>query len=149
MITISKTELIILDIELAISIALEAHKGQLDKGGSPYILHPLAVMNRVETIEEKIVAVLHDVIEDTEVTIEQLRELGFSEEIVKAIGLLTRSEEESYEQFIEKTTTNRIARNVKIADIQENMNLSRIKSPTEQDYNRLEKYRKAMERLER
>ncbi len=138
-----------MDIELAISIALEAHKGQLDKGGSPYILHPLAVMNRVETIEEKIVAVLHDVIEDTEVTIEQLRELGFSEEIVKAIGLLTRSEEESYEQFIEKTTTNRIARNVKIADIQENMNLSRIKSPTEQDYNRLEKYRKAMERLER
>ncbi|MBU5351118.1 HD domain-containing protein [Paenibacillus silvae] len=138
-----------MDIELAISIALEAHKGQLDKGGSPYILHPLAVMNRVETIEEKIVAVLHDVIEDTEVTIEQLRELGFSEEIVKAIGLLTRSEEESYEQFIEKTTTNRIARNVKIADIQENMNLSRIKNPTEQDYNRLEKYRKAMERLER
>jgi (p)ppGpp synthase/HD superfamily hydrolase len=138
-----------LDIELAISIALEAHKGQLDKGGSPYILHPLAVMNRVETIEEKIVAVLHDVIEDTEVTIEQLREMGFSEEILKAIGLLTRSKEESYEQFIEKTTTNRIARNVKIADIQENMNLSRIKNPTEQDYNRLEKYRKAMERLER
>ncbi|PZT54714.1 GTP pyrophosphokinase [Paenibacillus silvae] len=137
-----------LDIELAISIALEAHKGQLDKGGNPYILHPLAVMNRVETIEEKIVAVLHDVIEDTEVTIEQLRELGFSEEIVKAIGLLTRSEEDSYEQFIEKTTTNRIARNVKIADIQENMNLSRIKNPTEQDYNRLEKYKKAMERLE-
>ncbi|WP_206098672.1 HD domain-containing protein [Paenibacillus silvae] len=137
-----------MDIELAISIALEAHKGQLDKGGNPYILHPLAVMNRVETIEEKIVAVLHDVIEDTEVTIEQLRELGFSEEIVKAIGLLTRSEEDSYEQFIEKTTTNRIARNVKIADIQENMNLSRIKNPTEQDYNRLEKYKKAMERLE-
>ncbi|GGH60319.1 hypothetical protein GCM10008014_34740 [Paenibacillus silvae] len=107
-----------MDIELAISIALEAHKGQLDKGGNPYILHPLAVMNRVETIEEKIVAVLHDVIEDTEVTIEQLRELGFSEEIVKAIGLLTRSEEDSYEQFIEKTTTNRMARNVKIADIQ-------------------------------
>ncbi|MCK6073901.1 HD domain-containing protein [Paenibacillus silvae] len=137
-----------MDIELAISIALEAHKGQLDKGGNPYILHPLAVMNRVETIEEKIVAVLHDVIEDTEVTIEQLRELGFSEEIVKAIGLLTRSKEDSYEQFIEKTTTNRIARNVKIADIQENMNLSRIKNPTEQDYNRLEKYKKAMERLE-
>ncbi|MBB6022260.1 (p)ppGpp synthase/HD superfamily hydrolase [Paenibacillus sp. JGP012] len=137
-----------MDIELAISIALEAHKGQLDKGGKPYILHPLAVMNRVETIEEKVVAVLHDVIEDTEVTIEQLRELGFSEEIVKAIGLLTRSEEDSYEQFIEKTSTNRIARNVKIADIQENMNLSRIKNPTEHDYNRLEKYRKAMERLE-
>nr|WP_186322924.1 HD domain-containing protein [Paenibacillus xylanexedens] len=137
-----------MDIELAISIALEAHKGQLDKGGNPYILHPLAVMNRVETIEEKIVAVLHDVIEDTEVTIEQLRELGFSEEIVKAIGLLTKSEEDSYEQFIEKTTRNRIARNVKIADIQENMNLSRIKNPTEQDYNRLEKYKKAMERLE-
>lgn len=138
-----------MNIELAISVALNAHKGQLDKGGHPYILHPLAVMNRVESMEEKIVAVLHDVIEDTEVTLEQLRELGFSEEIIKAISLLTRSKEDSYEKFIEKTTTNAIARNVKIADIQENMNLSRIKNPTEHDYMRLEKYRKAIERLEK
>ncbi|KAA8787100.1 HD domain-containing protein [Paenibacillus amylolyticus] len=139
----------ILDIELAISVALQAHKGQLDKGGHPYILHPLAVMNRVESMEEKIVAVLHDVIEDSEVTIEELRGLGFSEEILTAIQLLTRSTEDSYEEFIEKTTTNRVARNVKIADIKENMDISRIKNPTEEDVHRLEKYRKALERLER
>lgn len=137
-----------MDIELAISIALKAHKGQLDKGGHPYILHPLAVMNRVESMEEKIVAVLHDVIEDTEVTIGELRTLGFSEEILTAVHLLTRSKEDSYEEFIEKTTTNPIARIVKIADIQENMNISRIKNPTEYDYNRLERYKKAMEKLE-
>ncbi|MGQ8874404.1 hypothetical protein [Paenibacillus sp. TSA_86.1] len=137
-----------MNIELAISIALQAHKGQLDKGGQRYILHPLAVMNRIETMEEKIVAVLHDVIEDTDVTIEELREFGFSEEILHAICLLTRSKEDTYEQFIEKTLMNPIARNVKIADIKENMNISRIKNPTEHDYNRLEKYRKAIERLE-
>lgn len=138
-----------MDIEVAISIALKAHKGQVDKGGNPYILHPLAVMNRVETIEEKIVAVLHDVVEDTEVTIDQLRETGFSEEILEAINLLTRAKEDSYEEFIDKTLKNRIARNVKIADIKENMNLSRIQDPSEQDYMRLEKYKRALERLER
>lgn len=138
-----------MDIEVAISIALKAHKGQVDKGGNPYILHPLAVMNRVETIEEKIVAVLHDVVEDTEVTIDQLKETGFSEEILEAINLLTRAKEDSYEEFIDKTLKNRIARNVKIADIKENMNLSRIQDPSEQDYMRLEKYKRALERLER
>lgn len=138
-----------MDIELAISVALQAHKGQFDKGGHPYILHPLAVMNRVESMEEKIVAVLHDVIEDSEVTIEELRGLGFSEEILTAIQLLTRWAEDSYEEFIEKTTTNRAARNVKIADIKENMNISRIKNPTEKDYNRLVRYKKALARLER
>lgn len=138
-----------MDIEVAITIALKAHKGQVDKGGNPYILHPLAVMNRVETIEEKIVAVLHDVVEDTEVTIDQLRETGFSEEILEAINLLTRAKEDSYEEFIDKTLKNRIARNVKIADIKENMNLSRIQDPSEQDYMRIEKYKRALERLER
>ena len=136
-----------MDIEIAIAIALKAHKGQRDKGGNPYILHPIAVMNRVETIEEKIVAVLHDVIEDTEVTLEQLREQGFSEEIIEAIHLLTRSEKDSYEEFIEKTIKNRISKNVKIADINENMNLARINELTEIDYKRLEKYRKALEML--
>lgn len=97
-----------LDIELAISIALNAHKGQLDKGGHPYILHPIAVMNRVETIEEKIVAVLHDVIEDSEVTLNHLRDYGFSEEIIDAVSKLTK-EEDSYEEFIRKTLKNPIS----------------------------------------
>jgi (p)ppGpp synthase/HD superfamily hydrolase len=137
-----------MEIEIAISIALRAHKGQLDKGGNPYILHPLAVMNRVETIEEKIVAVLHDVVEDSDITLEHLKAEGISEEIVEAIRLLTRSKEDSYEEFIEKTKMNRISRKVKIADIKENMNLSRITEPTEKDYKRLEKYQRAIEILE-
>ncbi|WP_373876510.1 GTP pyrophosphokinase [Paenibacillus spongiae] len=137
-----------MDIELAISIALHTHKGQRDKGGNPYILHPIAVMNRVGTMEERIVAVLHDVIEDSDVTLQHLREQGFSEEIIEAISLLTKSEDDRYEEFIEKTLSNQIARKVKIADIKVNMDLLRIKEPTQHDYERLEKYRKAIEILE-
>ncbi|WP_198342946.1 HD domain-containing protein [Paenibacillus rubinfantis] len=136
-----------MNIEIAISIALNAHKGQVDKGGAPYILHPLAVMNRVARMDEKIVAVLHDVVEDTEVTIDQLREYGFSEDIIEAIQLLTRSEKDSYEEFIIKTRGNSISKVVKIADIEENMNLSRIENPTDEDYKRLNKYKKALEVL--
>lgn len=138
-----------MNIETAISVALQAHQGQVDKGGNPYILHPLAVMNRVETMEEKIVAVLHDVVEDSAITIEQLKEAGFSKEIVEAVGLLTKSAADSYEAFIAATKSNRLARNVKIADIQENMNINRIAIPTEKDYARLEKYRMALEILEK
>lgn len=87
-----------MNIEVALSVALQAHKGQLDKGGAPYILHPLAVLNRVESMDEKIVAVLHDVIEDTPVTLEQLQELGFSAEIVEAVRLLTKNESDDYER---------------------------------------------------
>ncbi|MCM3748073.1 HD domain-containing protein [Paenibacillus pasadenensis] len=138
-----------MNIELAISLALQAHKGQVDKGGAPYILHPLAVMNRVETIDEKIVAVLHDVVEDTDITLDQLRELGFSQEVVEAIGLLTRSQLDSYEQFVRKTLHNPLSKMVKIADIEENMNIARINQPTEKDYKRLEKYREALKILRR
>ena len=138
-----------MNIETAIAIALEAHKGQQDKGGTPYILHPLAVMNQVNTLEEKIAAVLHDVVEDTDVTLDSLREYGFSEEIIEAIRLLTRSKEDSYEDFVRGTLKNNIARNVKIADIKENMKIERIKEPTEKDYQRLEKYRKALDILEK
>ncbi len=141
--------MIYLDIEKAILLALNAHKGQLDKGGNPYILHPIAVMNRVVTIEEKIVAVLHDVIEDTEITLDDLRKHGFTEEIIEAINLLTKKEQDSYDEFIEKTINNPISRKVKIADIKENMDISRIKDPTTKDFQRLEKYKKAIERLEK
>ncbi|GGD91066.1 GTP pyrophosphokinase [Paenibacillus nasutitermitis] len=137
-----------MDIEVAISIALHAHKGQCDKGGKPYILHPLAVMNRVETIEEKIVAVLHDVVEDTEVTIEELKKYGFSGEIIEAIRLLTKTEEETYEEFIQRANTNPISRNVKKADLKENLDLSRIKDPTQGDLKRVDKYKKAIEILD-
>ncbi|WP_042166471.1 HD domain-containing protein [Paenibacillus gorillae] len=138
-----------MNIETAISVALQAHKGQTDKGGMPYILHPLAVMNRVSTMEEKIAAVLHDVVEDSNVTFEQLRQLGFSAEIVEAVQGLTKQEGESYASFVARAAANPIARMVKVADIQENMDLSRIKEPSAEDLQRLEKYRAALEQLQR
>ena len=136
-----------MNIERAISMALKAHQGQLDKGGHPYILHPLAVMNRVHTLDEKMVAVLHDVVEDSDVTLEELRREGFEAPIIEAVALLTKLEGESYEQFIDKVSTHTLARQVKIADIQENMDLSRIPNPTDDDRRRLDKYKRALHQL--
>ena len=136
-----------MDIEIALEIALKAHRNQKDKGGTPYILHPLAVMNRVETINEKIVAVLHDVVEDTEILLEDLRSYGFQEEIINAVDGLTRRVDEPYDEFIDRVKNNSISRIVKLADIQENMDLSRLRDITDEDYKRNEKYQIALEKL--
>lgn len=130
-------------IEKAVLIAVNAHKGQVDKGGNPYILHPLRLMFSREDETEKICAVLHDVIEDTDVTLDYLREQGFSKEVLSALDALTRRKDETYEEFIDRIIENKIACNVKLADLNDNMDLSRIKNPTEKDYERLEKYKKA------
>jgi (p)ppGpp synthase/HD superfamily hydrolase len=140
-----------MDIERAISIATNAHKGQKDKGGKSYILHPLRVMLSVGDSEvTQIVAVLHDVVEDTSWTMDALREEGFSEEVLEGIDAVTHQEGESYEDFIDRAASNPIGRCVKIADLKDNMDLSRISNPTDQDYARVEKYRAALlEALER
>ncbi len=124
----------------AIIIATEAHLGQVDKGGEAYILHPLRVMMSIKDYEHKIVAVLHDVLEDTLVSAEDLRLEGFNEKIIEALIHLTRRDNESYEEFIDRVIKNPIARAVKLADIKDNMDLSRLENPTEEDYVRLEKY---------
>ncbi|RII33640.1 GTP pyrophosphokinase [Clostridium chromiireducens] len=134
-------------IEKAILIAVNAHKGQVDKGGSPYILHPLRLMFSREDEAEKICAVLHDVIEDTDVTLDYLREKGFSKEVLSALDALTRRKGETYEEFIDRIIENKIACNVKLADLNDNMDISRIKNPTEKDYERLEKYKKAKDKI--
>ncbi|BBH19133.1 hypothetical protein Back11_04780 [Paenibacillus baekrokdamisoli] len=136
-----------MDITTALIIAATAHKGQYDKGNKPYILHPLAVMNRVHTLEEKIVAILHDVVEDTSVTLEVLSVQGFTPVMIDAIDRLTKRESESYMDFIQRAKENEISRNVKIADIQENMDLSRLTKPTDKDHERVEKYQKALHEL--
>ncbi|WP_342417116.1 HD domain-containing protein [Paenibacillus sp. FSL R10-2782] len=136
-----------MNIETAIATAAQAHQGQTDKGGQPYIFHPLQVMNRVEHMDEKIVAVLHDVLEDTEVTADQLKEAGFGKHIIEAVEGLTRNEGEEYSDFIRRAKNNPLSRAVKIADIQENMNLDRIPHPTEKDTARIEKYRQALQEL--
>ncbi|MGN8276736.1 HD domain-containing protein [Pseudomonas sp. SMV71] len=136
-------------LEKAISIAAQAHEGQIDKGGSPYILHPLKVMLRLRGDEEQMVAVLHDVIEDTEVTLADLRNAGFSEAVLVAIESLTKREDETYQAFIQRAAHNPLARRVKLADLAENSDLSRIEHPGPKDLERVEKYRKASEYLAR
>ena len=107
-------------LERAIAIAATAHEGQVDKGGSPYILHPLKVMLRVTTLEERIVAVLHDVVEDCGISLDDLRKEGFSEAVLTAIESVTKVAGESYEAFVERAAQNPIGRVVKLADLEEN-----------------------------
>ena len=134
-------------LERAIAIAATAHAGQVDKGGAPYILHPLKVMLRMSTLEERIVAVLHDVVEDCDISLEDLRQEGFSEEVLTAIESVTKVPDESYEDFVERAARNPIGRVVKLADLEENSDLSRIASPSWEDLERIEKYRRAIGRL--
>lgn len=142
--------MIVLDLSNAITATMIAyiyHEGQVDKGGNDYILHPLRVMSNANTINEKIVAVLHDIIEDTSCSFEYLRCCGFSNEILNAIDALTRREDETYFEFINRCKENELARIVKILDIQDNMDLTRIDNPNEQDLKRVEKYAKALKIL--
>lgn len=134
-------------LERAIAIAAAAHAGQVDKGGAPYILHPLKVMLRMTTLEERIVAVLHDVVEDCDISLDDLRKEGFSEEVLSAIESVTKVPGESYEDFVERAAQNPIGRVVQLADLEENSDLSRIASPSWDDLERVEKYRRAIARL--
>ena len=133
---------------LAIDIATQAHTGQLDKAGKPYISHPLTVMAKMDTLESKIVAVLHDVIEDSDVTIADLVEQGFPSLITEAIAAITKLDGELYENYILRVKSNAIALQVKIADMKHNMDLSRIANPTEKDFQRLAKYQNVLQQLE-
>lgn len=130
-------------IEDAISIAALAHKGQKDKAGAPYLLHPLRMMLRMNSEAAMMVAVLHDVVEDTDWTLEQLHEAGFSDEVIEAVDCLTHRKGESYEEFVERVQTNPIARQVKVADLEDNMNICRISQIGAKDLERLEKYHRA------
>ncbi|MGV3709508.1 MAG: HD domain-containing protein [Gemmatimonas sp.] len=134
-------------LERAIVIAAEAHAGQQDKAGESYILHPLRVMQRVSTNDARIVAVLHDVVEDTPWTLQQLSAEGFSSAIVDAVDALTRREHESYDAFVIRAGKNAIARSVKLADLADNMELTRIKEPGAKDFERMERYKRAVAML--
>ncbi|MGK7917698.1 MAG: GTP pyrophosphokinase [Prochloraceae cyanobacterium] len=134
-------------LERAIKLAQIAHQGQVDKAGSPYIGHPLRVMNSLSTLEEKIVGVLHDAIEDSSLDLKDLREQDFPTHIVEAINAITKRKEEDYETYLTRVMSNYIALRVKIADMQDNMDLSRIASPTVKDRQRLAKYQTTLPRL--
>jgi guanosine-3',5'-bis(diphosphate) 3'-pyrophosphohydrolase len=128
-------------LERAIQIAAEAHAGQLDKAGQPYILHPLRVMLHMKSEQERIVAVLHDVIEDTPVTLMQLAAEGFSSVVIYAVQALTKLPGESRLAAAARAAKNPIALVVKLADNSENMDMSRIPQPTAKDIARLEEYK--------
>ena len=139
---------IFMNLEKAIQIAVEAHAGTKDKGGKAYILHPISVMMRVETEEEKIVAILHDVVEDTDWTFDALRKEGFSETVIEALETVTKySEEEDYDDFIQRSLKNDIGRKVKIADLRENLDVTRIGELYPKDIERINKYKRALQTL--
>jgi (p)ppGpp synthase/HD superfamily hydrolase len=127
-------------IERAIEIAANAHAGQRDKAGQPYIFHPLRVMFRVNGEHEQMAAVLHDVVEDTAITIDDLAREGFPSEVLRAIAALTKLPGETRLEAAARAAADPIARKVKLADNAENMDLSRIPNPTEKDYARCREY---------
>jgi len=134
-------------LERAIAIAAKAHAGKVDKAGAPYILHPLRVMLKLEGTEERMAAVLHDVVEDSDITLEQLRNEDFPDEVVDAVDAVTIRPGEDYDDFVRRAALNRIGRRVKLADLEDNSDLSRIAHPTEKDYARLAKYERAIQSI--
>ena len=129
--------------ELALQIAQKAHAGQVDKAGKDYILHPMTVASYMDTDIEKTIAYLHDVLEDTDVTVDAVRKI-FPNEIVDTLIILTHRKDESYFEYIQRVSTSKLAKKVKVADLLHNLDITRIKEPTKQDYERLEKYKKAI-----
>ena len=132
----------------AIALARIAHERQVDKGGKAYINHPLRVMNNVGTIDEKIVAVLHDAVEDSELTLEDLRREGFSDGIVEAIDAISKRSGEKRKEYLKRVKSNSIALTVKIADMRDNADISRIPNPTERDHERTRIYKRNILELE-
>lgn len=132
----------------ALEVAVRAHAGQKDKGGYDYVLHPITVALHVRTEDEKVVALLHDAVEDTDVTLEDLRELGFSETIVSAVDALTQRNGEARVDYLRRVKENPLATAVKIADLNHNSDISRIPSPEEKDFARIEKYAAEIEFLQ-
>ena len=134
-------------IEDAIRLALDKHHGQTDKAGEPYILHPLRVMAQMQTETEQIVAVLHDVVEDSDVTLDDLRRMGYGEVIVAAVDQLSRRAGESYDEFIERIKPHPLAVRVKLADLRDNMDIRRNATLDETALERFQRYRKAWLKL--
>lgn len=134
-------------LERAIEIAIGAHKGQLDKSGYPYILHLIRVMEMGRTSQEKICGVLHDLIEDTHWTLEELEQEGFSSEILEVLDCVTKRTGESYEDFIGRILKNPLAIKVKLNDLRDNLDIKRLKTLNNNDMRRLNKYLKAYDIL--
>ena len=142
------------DLERAIALAVETHAGQVDKAGEPYILHPLRVMFSLSSRDERIVGVLHDVVEDGDVSFEDLIKMGFPPVVIDALKAVTKDPEEEgsdkgYQAFVERAGANPIARQVKIADLLDNLDVTRLGEISEKDSRRMSKYLRALRYLEK
>lgn len=132
---------------IAMKLAYEKHHGQVDKSGLPYIHHVLHVAEQMDTEKTCIVALLHDIVEDTDTTFEELEDLQFGKDIIDALILLTHDKEEYYFNYVIRLSKNEIAKKVKIADLKHNSDITRITELSQKDINRVEKYKKAIEIL--
>ena len=131
----------------ALKLCFDAHKNQVDKTGLPYVFHPFHLAEQMDDENSTILALLHDVVEDTEYTYQDILKLGVPLEVVEALRLLTHEREEDYFDYIKRIKTNSLATKVKLGDIKHNSNLTRIENVTEEDLLRVEKYKKAIEYL--
>lgn len=134
-------------LDQAIALAAQVHAGQKDRYGEPYILHPLRVMLRMTTDTERIAAVLHDVVEDSPLSLDDLRARGFPAEVVEIVDRLTTREGETYDALIARAAAHPAARHIKLADLEDNMDVRRMRTVTTADAARLDRYRAAWERL--
>ena len=135
------------DTKKALKLCFEAHKDQLDKSSLPYVFHPFHLAEQMDTEEATVVALLHDVVEDTDYTLEDLKNMGFSEAVISAIALLTHEEGAEYMDYVKMIKNNETARKVKLADLKHNSDLSRLDIVDEKALKRREKYLKAIELL--
>lgn len=133
---------------LALKLAVKAHEGQIDRGGLPYILHPFYLASQMESEESVCVALLHDVVEDTDMTMDDIESMGFSKSVIDALRLLTHDKDVPYMEYVEKIKANDIAKSVKLQDLIHNSQLGRLDEITEKDIQRVNKYKKAIELLE-
>lgn len=134
-------------IDKALCIAQKAHANQTDKAGEAYIYHPKYVASVVETEYEKATALLHDVLEDSAYTVQDLINEGIPQTVINSVLILTKDKTTSYESYLHNVRANPIARKVKLADLRHNLDISRIPNPSEEDYKRIKKYKKAFEYL--
>ena len=135
------------NVDRAIQIAVEVHINQKDRNGNPYILHPIRVMMQVDSEDEQISAILHDVVEDSNLTLDDLKNEGFSETIIDTVNALSKRDGEIYDDYITRVSLNKTAIKIKLADLEDNMDLKRLNILTEEDKNRLAKYYKAWKKL--
>ena len=131
----------------AMKLAYEAHQGQYDKSGLPYVFHPFHLAEQMDTEETVTVALLHDVVEDTDYTLTDLRNMGFPDSVMEALALMTHDPAVPYMEYVKQIKNNDIARPVKLADLTHNSDLSRLPAVTEKDLERVEKYRNAIKLL--